>query len=75
MFEKIVSDGVDVIATSRLSFLDWSTRNKNLGNVHFAREAIMTYSPAGWAVQKGSAWLEALNRHILLLDQASLPPT
>ena len=70
VFEKIVTEGDAVVATSRLSFLDWSARSKNVANVHFAREAIMNYSPNGWAVQKGSPWLEALNRHILSLDQA-----
>ena len=73
IFKKILTDGNDVIVITRLASIGWLTKNKNLqklGNVHFARKSLISFDPNAWAVQKNSPWLDALNKHILTLDQA-----
>ena len=73
IFKKILTDGNDVIITSRVSYFGWLTKNQefqNTGNVKFAKEAVIPFDIEGWAVQKNSPWLEALNKQILTLDRA-----
>ena len=38
-------------------------------NVHFSKEMVKPVTGGGWAVQKASAWKEALDMHVLRLDQ------
>ena len=73
ILKKILTDGNDVMVGYRVEFIGWLTKNQEfqkIGNVHLAKESIISSNLAGWAVQKNSPWLEALNKHILTLDQA-----
>ena len=73
--KKIAREGEDV---KLLPFLTVASRYmrdpayKNLPPLHFSSEIAQPYY-FGWAVKKKfSIWREALNRHILLLDQVTL---
>ena len=73
ILKRIVTQGTDVFVGTKFGMSDWMAEHRELSrgqSVHFAKEGVKMYNPAGWAVQKASPWLEALNKHILILEQA-----
>ena len=73
VFKDILTGGTDVLINPKIIFDDWLKRNKEFqhlaNNLHASREGLTSSDLNAWAVQKNSVWKEAINRHILLLDQ------
>ena len=69
---KGLTDGNDVTIVNDLELRDWLKKNPEFQNLkyHFAKEVLANYDMMVWGVQRNSPWLEALNKHILTLDQA-----
>ena len=59
-------DYVYVVATSS------PQENRDISNVHFSKDPLKSsVGAAAWTVQKLSSWKQAIDRHILLLDQVN----
>ena len=73
IYRRILEDGNAVIVCHMTHFYVWMKNNRdyqNLAKVHFAREVIDASDSIGLAVKKNSPWLDALNTHLLTLNQA-----
>ena len=71
ILKGIARDGVGVALTCFRDYIFMMMNApdaKSLTNVHFS-PVITDYG--GWTVEKTSPWREAINRHILLLDQVN----
>ena len=72
LFKKILTDGNDVTIVNDMKLREWLKMNPEFQDLkyHFGKEVLANSDILVWGVQRNSPWLEALNQHILTLDQA-----
>ena len=72
ILKGIAMDGVGVALTCFRDYvfmMKSSPEAKRMTNVHFSRESGRQSDYGGWTLPKISPWKDAINRHILILDQ------